>query len=218
MELPVSQVINAADVLMSESICQLAVAQQISVIRRMWLVVTLSGVGDVTFQDVATATDLWVASRLRACMCSEASYLGTRVRRNFPVGTDIWAVSTTSAGAGTGGTGACPPQSCALLGLLTDQIGKAGEGRIYLPFPPVTLLTVNGIWAAGMITAMVAVGGRFAGQQTVTGSGTKVAVLAPVLCKYHLDATTTITGFRTSTGVATQKRRSAYGRFNTPPF
>lgn len=206
------------DVLIVEWIEQYVSKQQIAVQRRMWLVEGIAGVGTVTFQDVATALDLWVASRLRACMCNEANYLGARVRRNFPVGTDQWASSTTSAGAGTGGAGAIPAQVCPLITLLTDQIGKAAEGRIYMPFPPVAGLTVDGDWSAGMMTSLIAVAGRFAGQTTVAGSGTAIATLDPVLCRYHLDDTIDITGFRIGTGAATQRRRGAYGRYNKPPF
>jgi len=213
-----SATIAPDDVLIVEWVEQYVAKQQIAVQRRMWLVDGITGVGAVTFQDVATALDLWVASRLRACMANEAVYLGARVRRNFPVGTDQWAVSTTSGGIGTGGAGSIPAQVCPLITLLSDQIGKASEGRIYLPFPPVASLTVDGDWTAGMLTAIIAVAGRFAGTTTVAGTGTAVATLVPVLCRYHVDDTIEITGFRVGATGATQRRRSAYGRYNKPPF
>jgi hypothetical protein len=208
------------DVLVSECICYFSNLQQTAITRRFWKCTTLLAPGIVTFGDVAKEIDLFAGTRFKNGLANDANYNGTRVRRVRPApDTNQWEVDTTSAGAGVGGAIASPGQVCGLITLTSGRIGHRGEGRIYFPFPAVDFIQGDGVVTAAYTTILNSMGNKMTSQLIVTGGTGGQLGFVPVLCPSNTAFDTTdLTGYRSSTVFATQKRRGAYGRFNRPPF
>ncbi len=212
-----SNVLATNDVLVSEVVCNLAAQQQSSTTRRAWKVASITGAGIVQFLDVATALDTLWGPDFIALLTNAATYNGTRVRRLDPVNVDQWETMNAGAGAGTAGATALPSQTCGLLKVSGNTIGKHGQGRIYLPFPASADDTGAGLPTAGYLTRADTLGLDVVSPLSVVVGGT-TALLLPGLWNTLARAFTSINKFLSEGAWATQMRRGAFGRFNRPPF
>jgi hypothetical protein len=212
------QNIDLGDVVVAEVVVWDSVMQQIATLRRYWTATTLVGVGDVTFQNVATYFDTNLSAPYISVVYNGARYEGVRVRRHFPVSTDQWAYETSNAGPGTAGAVALPTQTAGLLRFQSAEIGKKGQGRQYVPFPSASDNETIGEPTAAYQAAVSNIGTVLAQPQTIAGGGTKSYVFKPTLWNEAGSVGTEIITFLVAPSWATQKRRGAYGRTNKVPF
>lgn len=212
------QNIDLGDIMLSQVICYNPIEQQVAVLNRYWSAQVPTGVGNVTFQDLATFLDGAWANAYINIMGNDANYQGTRVRRVWPPNTDAWRDETSNAGAGTAGTTMLPTQTCGLARLFSDTLGKHGEGRQYIPFPAAANNDPHGVPNAGYKTLVTNIIAVLAQIQTVSGSGSKQFQFWPSLYNHVSNVPTLITAGLPAVSWATQKRRGAYGRANLPPI
>jgi len=212
------QNLDPGDIIVTQVLCFLSDEQQISVANRYWAVGTMTGSGNVTFQDVAGAMEGLLAVNLQAVLWNDARYEMVRVRRANPPNNDQWAVSTALAGPGTAGTVGLPSQTCGLLTFTGPTLGKHAEGRMYIPFPASADNRLNGIPTNGYVTNAGLFAAPLIVNQVINGSGTRVANLNPGTYDRATQTMQSITNVRVSPSWATQRRRGMYGRTNRLPF
>jgi hypothetical protein len=216
--MPLSTVISLTDVLVSECYTYASLVVQIAVERRYWYAFASTGPGPITFGDLAAQLDLDLGPLLNAVSYNSADYLGTRVRRMRPVGTDSWATNNASGGNGTAGAVALPTQCAPLISFRSDTLGKAGEGRMYTPFPSASDVVGNGVCSAGLITRLSALGSYFVTPLVVTAGGSSMTFFCSPFKVGQTGPLSPYTQAIVAGVFATQKRRGAYGRTNLPPF
>jgi hypothetical protein len=206
------------DVLQHETVLIDAEEQQTAVLRRYWQVFSLTGVGDVRFIDVALAFDTTFGPLYLPLLYNNAEYYGTRIRRAFPIDTVAWANVGLGRANGTAGAVALPTQTAGLVRFSSGSIGKKGQGRQYLPFPAQDSNQTTGIPNGAYVTAAQTLADALATDQVVSGSGSRVATLDPILWDLVAHTPTPILAGASQNAWATQKRRGNYGRTNKPPF
>jgi len=197
---------------------------QTALIQSHFWVSAFTGVG-CTDADLAHALDAVVGPALRNFMTDAAAYYGMLVQKIFPAPAAAHVIDQTSAGPGSAGTGTLPGEVAGLTKCGTSLAGRAFRGRMYVPYPDhanlttdQTELTTSGVGLMGAVTTPMY------SPVTVTGGG-GLSQFSPVVWhrKANKAGTTTPNSFTLVTGitlellVATQRRRSARGRPNTPP-
>lgn len=207
------------DVLLAQFVVHAVPSQQVSISNRYYKVGIVIVPGVVTFGDVATDLDTFMAGVWKALLYNSAFYHGCRVRRMLPANTDAWETSTAGGGAGTAGAVALPTQTAGLVRLKTAHLGKHGEGRIYVPFPAAADNITDGVPRVGYISAAVALGGRMSTQRIIVGgTGGQIAVTPIITSPPAFTTQYDVTDSGAADAWATQKRRGSFGRFNVPPF
>jgi hypothetical protein len=129
--------------------------------------------------------------------------------------------STVVSGVGAGGSVALPSQVAGLISFGSDTLGARGEGRTYVPFPPVAGNELHGKMTAAYQSALLALGTMLLGpipcpNTPGTGSGTLTActkVLPVIPTTSRLFSTV-----RVEKAWATQRRRGDFGRVRRSPF
>jgi hypothetical protein len=116
-----------------------------------------------------------------------------------PIQTSAQAVI---ADGGTSSDGACPPQCSPCLSLTTATAGSRARGRMYLPPPDVSGLTVAGRLSSGFRTAWVAALDTFF--SSMVGGGHSPVVISAVGGVWTTYPVTTI---RMGDVIDTQRRR-----------
>ena len=129
--------------------------------------------------------------------------------------------STSVSGFGTGGSVALPGQVAGLVSFGSATMGKRGEGRNYVPFPPSAANELNGSPTATYITNLQALGTMMTSTipcPNIDSSGT--GALNAILRSTPGSPTTgaPITRFSVPTVWATQRRRGGFGKFARSPF
>lgn len=220
-EVPVvSTPVSVNDILGSEVVVNDPAEQQTAVLRRYWFVFSRVGSLAVTFGDIAAALDTLWAADYKQLVYNSATYNGTRVRRFFPVAPQMaqWEVVTANAGVGTAGAVALPTQTCGLISLSGDLIGKSAEGRQYVPFPSASDNVTTGTPSSTYLTLLSALGQDLSQPVVVTGVSGGSVTIVPGLFSLALGRFTQINAHLQRAAWATQKRRGAFGRVNRPPF
>ena len=123
---------------------------------------------------------------------------------------------------GTGGATSLPKQTCGLASIKTALAGRRYRGRMYLPFPSVTMDTGDGVPTAGYqvnvvnaVTVMLSVNNITVGGRTANWN----TVLVHKAGKTPIPASPTpITTFVIDGGWATQRKRGYFGRINESPI
>lgn len=209
----------AGDIVVSQVVCYSTAEQQSAVLNRYWYVFSVTG-GSVTFGQIATQLDTnWNAQYL-AMMPNVASYRGTRVRRVFPVVPAMaqWEAEIGNAGNGSEGSIGLPTQTCLLIQLYTDFVGKKAQGRQYVPFISSNFVTSTGIPNSAAITAGLLIAAELTSPVTVTAGGGS-AVIVPILFNPVVPSTVyQLKRADVPPAFATQKRRGLFGRTNKVPF
>lgn len=173
---------------------------------------------------------LGIPAQYQAIMSNNATYygLGVKLLQTPAAGAlpEVWsnpAYSAVGQGGATGGANSVPLQACGLFSFGTNQPGKAGRGRLYLPFLSTTMITA----ATGLVTAAYNV--NVANTMALMGVGTNgtinitdgitVATVQHCLHRYGSAFYYYSISGNTHQGVATQRRRgNTFGRTNSAPF
>jgi len=129
--------------------------------------------------------------------------------------------STLAGVAGDVAGDPLPRQTCGMVTLRSTVGGRAGRGRIYLPFPSETHnQTPDGVPTGAYVTAAQTLGEVFVGQQVITVGVDQLRLdwilkPSPLLPGGpHLFLATALARQRW----ATQKSRGSYGAANTDPW
>lgn len=188
---------------------------QVGINVRHWLCTAKVGAGASDLQ-FAQALDVAVAPLYKALMNNAVTYRGVGVQKIWPLPVLLEISTSANAGAGTVANDMLPPQSCGLISFGTVLAGRHYRGRSYVPFPSEDDQT-NGQFSVGYQTRLVALATQLGATFVVGGGGNTNTFIAVVYQRVaHLAQN--ITTASSHLNVATQRRRSTYGRQNTAPF
>ena len=203
-------------VLRAITVCQ--APGQISEISRKWQLTDLTGGSTFLSTDFVQQYDNDMAAMVPNMMANAAGYYGTMVYLENPIGAKPRPDTTNAnATAGTGGAGLAPTQTAGLISFYTDILGKAGQGRCYLPFPPVDEVSVDGTPTVGYQTASEAIG-NYLSNDIVIVVGPVTGRFAPIMYPGGAAPVKFITSYKSHNAWATQRRRGSFGRTNSLPF
>ena len=176
--------------------------------------------GGSSFSSTAFLTQ-WSAEmlvKLPPILSNSAEYYGSMCYIMNPIGAaprpdDTGALSQV----GTGGAGLLPTQACGLTSWYTPLLGKHGQGRTYWPFPAPAHSEADGTPTAAYLTLL--------GDLTSFLTNTIAVVDGPVTglfnhVIYHdpLAGPQFVDDGLERNAWATQRRRGAFGKANSPPF
>lgn len=184
-------------------------------------------IGAFTDRDAADGLSQYFAPFIKPMITPDVSYTGLTTQIVAPAGRRRpFTSSTRSAGAGTASGVPCPGQVTALIRGSTETYvtkvdnGKirVAQGRVYVPFPPASLLADSGRMSNPYLSQLQSLAGAYYSVRQLIGGagggGTGVA-LQPVL-RHRNGANvivyTTITSYRASASFATQQRRGDRGK------
>jgi hypothetical protein len=198
---------------------------QVAINRRYWKVANPIGT-EATQAQMAAATDAAVATALKACMHTSATYKGSMFCRVLPIPRTISTITVTNTGPGTIATGAVLPRG--VSGIITLRgffAGKKFRGRIYVPFPGTSVEGTDGLPTGSYLGAMDTLGTALITTLVGVGSGGNTNDLQPVLARItyvnHEASSAVLTplGSRIARQRwAQQHRRGEYGQPNVMPF
>jgi hypothetical protein len=163
--------------------------------------------------------DAAMAALYQPIISNGANYYGTQVYLDNPIGSPP-RPDTTAAnfGPGTGGAGLLPTQVSPLISLYSTTLGKQGQGRTYLPFPPATAIDANGTPSAAYLLNIGALGNFLQSPLVVTGAGGATGTFNLVLYKGGAAPALLVTSALIRDAWGTQRRRGNYGKVNAVPF
>lgn len=174
-------------------------------------------VGAPTDLDAVTAIDAVMAPLYKPLVTAAGSYYGVSAQIVSMVPKPIPQVTAVSSGAGSAGANACPSQDCGLLTLKTASSGPGFRGRVYLPFLATGSLASTGFTSGAYQSAAASLAAAFVGPLFI-GSGGNTATMTAVLYKRASGTSIPLLTYVIHTGVATMKKRGAFGRTNSLPF
>lgn len=191
---------------------------QVSTNKRDYQLTSLSGGSFIASGPVIAKLDTDVSARFKACMTADAAYYGSQLYYQTPVGPkprpDNWTLNT---GAGYDVGEALPLQTSGLISLYSDTLGKAGQGRLYVPFPSIdsqgTDSTPDNLYLVDLNNF-----GTTLSTNNVVIAGGVTATFTPVLYIPGGSAPLPIVRYVARDGWATQRRRGNFGRPNSNPF
>lgn len=204
------------DVVRSVTVC--TIPGQISTNSRDYQIVQLTGASVMPSSVILQAFfDTW-NQEFKDCLSNDATFYGIMLYKRTPVGLAPRPDHTGDvAGPGTAGAGLLPPQTSGLISFYSAVLGKTGQGRMYVPFPSLASGQADGTATAAYTTALNNLGTVMI-QNVVAANGPVQAILRPVLYKPGGDPPRFLISQTPHDGFATQRKRGAYGKTNTPPF
>jgi hypothetical protein len=170
-----------------------------------------------TIEDLATMWEASAAVKWRQFIAASAVWIGIHAKIARP-GTSFRPVFRNATfGAGTTNHAfSLPKQTAGLITKLTDKGGRAGHGRVYVPFPFMDETQEMETPTVPQQDAMTTIA-QWCLLPHVVGSVGMEVNLVPVLINRKTKLPTPIIGFRVSKAWATQRRRSDFGRVNAVP-
>lgn len=190
--------------------------RQLSENQTHWIVQTLVG-GGVSAQAIANFFDSAFSPLFTSLMGTDSDYIGTRVQKIWPLPLQVAAISFAAAAPGGPGTGVTlPTQVAGLMSLRTAEAGRHGRGRMYLPFPGVTL-NLDGSPTAAYSIAAASLSAMLMTPQVVSAGAASTTLVCGVFDRVS-KVLTPIVSAVASLEWATQRRRGAYGASNPRPF
>jgi len=196
--------------------CACQLGSQISINVRHFRVSAISGTG-VADDILAGLLDAAVAPFYKALLPTTATYLGSGVQIIRPLPPQIEQVSLGAAGAGTVAGDPLPPATSGLVSLRTNTATRKGRGRVYVPFPSESDNGVTAAPSAGYITRMDNLMTVFVGT-TAYGTPPNTSTLIGVVYNRLAGTTIDLTGIRSRSNWAQQRRRSFLRRSDISPF
>lgn len=194
------------------------IAGQVSTNKRDWQITSLTGGSSISSVALLNALDGPLATLFTDQMPVTATYYGSQLYYQTPVGPKPRPSSVTlNQGPGLQVTDMLPTQTCGLISFFTNQLGKAGQGRMYMPFPYVGAMDANGTPNAGYLTGLNNMGTFFTNTHNAV-DGAVTAVLQHVLYIPGGPPPLPITSYLARDAWATQRRRGSFGRLNNAPF
>jgi hypothetical protein len=194
------------------------IAGQVSVTKRDYQCVSITGGSQIDGQSVVEMFDNYHATGMKNCMSFMATYYGSQLYYQTPVGLKPRPVSTTlNQGIGSDAGELLPTQSCGLISLYTDTLGKTGQGRVYVPFPAQDSIDSTGSPDALYLTDLTTLATSLIAPHVVP-AGAVTGTFTPVLYIPGGEPPKPIIRFVVRDAFATQRRRGAFGRLNANPF
>jgi len=191
--------------------------EQVSETVLHYRVISNVGGGGVSANNVAglVGTELGVA--YKACMTSDATFLGTVATKIHPIRSQP-VFNNTFAGVGTFGDDAGARQVSGVIRKIGDIGGRHGRGRSFIPFPTSDAMRVtDGKPSDDYMTALGALALLYDNTINVVTGGT-TEDLAMII--YRRAAVTSSALLIEATAIrrwGTQRRRGDYGIPNVPP-
>jgi len=191
---------------------------QVSTNSHKWQLVSLSSGATFPSSPFILAMDSSLAGLYTGLISSNSEYYGSQLYLLNPIGLpprpDHVNVNNNP---GTGGAGLLPSQTSGLVSLYSSTLGKIGQGRTYIPFPPPGLNNADGTPEATYVTDLNALGAfLFANNIVIDGGVT--ATFRPCLYRGGTDTPRFLESAVAHDAWATQRRRGAFGRLNKVPF
>jgi hypothetical protein len=141
----------------------------------------------------------------------DAQYLGSSIQSIFPLPKLLEQVTTLNAAPGGDLFKAAPKQSALVVTKLSNFAGRANRGRVYLPFPSIGSLNIDGVPTAAYVALAQNYATQLVSQQFVTLTTT----LTPIILQRKAPASSPVmTNTRVNSRFGTQRRRGDYGRLN----
>lgn len=191
---------------------------QISVTKRDWQCTSIAGGANVPAQAVVDDFDTAAGTAFGDAMSNDAQYYGSQLYYQTPVGPPPRPVtSIAGATAGVDISPLLPTQTCGLVSLYSDFLGKAGQGRVYVPFPAISSQDTNGT-PTPLYNTVVQNIGTFLTTPRVVVSGGISATFVPSLYIPGGSPPKPLISFQVRDAWATQRRRGSFGRLNRVPF
>jgi len=172
--------------------------------------------GGMTDADLADAIDQQINVFYKNALCTTDEWVGTGVRVINPPVINPTFFFTGNRGFGAEASVTLPNQLSAIASFRTAVGGRSGRGRKYYGLIPRTFSTANNELTAGGRTVYDAITGQFVAPGVYTKLGVTATIVWGVTNQafdHHYPYTSATTQF----SIATQRRRSAFGRTNTPP-
>jgi len=177
-----------------------------------------SGGAGVTDQNAVDALSTIFAPLVKAMLSINAAYAGATLQIIRP-NLRPTVYSTNSNGIGMVAGDPLPRQAAGLITLRTNEAGRKGRGRKYVPFPSEGD-NANGVGPAPAYMANAAtLGAAFVAQRVITAMVGDTATLVPVI--YHRAnpiGSPDVSSYFVRAKWATQRRRGSFGKPNQSPF
>jgi len=191
---------------------------QVSVTKRDWQCTSITGGSVIGSEDALLVMDGAFATPMKNCMTNSATYYGSQLYYQTPVGPRPRPSSTiVNQGIGNDAGDPLPTQTCGLISIYTDTLGKSGQGRVYVPFPAQDSIDSNGSPDALYLGDLDDLGLALTTPLAVP-SGAISAVFVPVMYVPGGAPPKPIIKYLVRDAFATQRRRGAFGRLNANPF
>jgi hypothetical protein len=172
--------------------------------------------GAVSDQDMTNSLDVTGSVLYQAMLGAASTYWGIKSTRVFPLPSPIPVVTSANNGIGVASGDTMSLQTCGIITKLTNLLGRANRGRMYIPFPTEVYNDGNALVTAAYQTLATALANWFLAPQTFIYGIASVTII-PVLWHYATHVWVPITGYRVRGIWGSQHRRSDYGRQNTVP-
>lgn len=173
--------------------------------------------------DAANTFDSNIAPLMLPLMAADSSYFGVTVQKIFPMPPAVRILSASHSAPGSTGTITLPSQTSGLVKWKTDFAGRAGHGRMYIPFPTQSANSPasGGLTPKPLNLAYIAPLNNLVaflkGPVVVVNMSGATATLKPILLDRLTFVQKPITSSLTETAWATTRRRGAFGRQNALP-
>lgn len=176
--------------------------------------------GSSTFSSAALLAELdsIFSTNMPPLLSNNANYYGIQLYLDNPIGPAPRPDSSNLlAGPGTGGAGLLPSQAAGLISWYTATLGKSGQGRTYVPFPPPDANDADGTPTAAYITALDTLAFSIRAPKVIVDAGI-TGTFEHVLYAGGIATPVLVIDSTQRNAWATQRRRGAYGRANANPF
>lgn len=191
---------------------------QVSVMKRDWQCTSISGGSTIDSAGVISDLDTMMSARLIDLMSEDATYYGSQLYYQTPVGLPPRPDYTrANTGIGIDNSPLLPTQTCGLVSLYSDVLGKTGQGRVYCPFPAIIEQDTNGTPKAAYITTLNNLGAALTTTRAIVSGGV-TAQFTPVLYIPGGLPPKPLIKYVSRDAWATQRRRGSFGRLNNNPF
>lgn len=191
---------------------------QVATNTHKWQMTSLTGASVFNTLDFTSTYDTQLAALYFPLLSNDANYYGTQVYLANPIGAAPRPdTSNANFAAGTGGAGLMPTQVSPIIAFYTNLLGKQGQGRTYLPFPPPASLQTNGTPAPAYTLLLGALSNFLTTPLVIAAGGGVTATFTPVLYQGGPAAALPILSAAVRDAFATQRRRGAFGRANPSP-
>lgn len=152
----------------------------------------------------------------RDAIVSNAYYEGVGVR--LDVAGDPEYGSLGNRGAGVGGTAPQSRSVCGVITKLTDTAGRAGKGRIYIPFPDSTAVdAATGKPTSSYMSLLDDIAALYVGEFEHSLGGSRTITVQSVLKHRTAAGYVVVNNYQSRARWGSQRSRGDYGKPNPVP-
>lgn len=197
--------------------CYSTIPGQTSVNRRDYQLTSLTGGVSVGSFTTLQTIDAAIRAVLQPLLANDATIYGAQMYLQTPTPPAPRPESNIDPIQGLAGDGLLPTQTAGLISLYSNDLGRSGQGRIYVPFPTVEDQAADGTPIASYVTRLGALNTQLVTPIAVL-DGAITATFSPVLYVPGGAPPKIIAYGIPRDAWATQRRRGSFGRVNGPPF